>query len=346
MNLATMNTMRTMRKMLRGRGQPGGDAAATDVRTMLFTRDFVTFTGGHLKVWHYYNHVLAHPRFDAAIRFTDRSVWDSTNPWDGSDARVVRERERFPADVLFLGGLDWLRIPERQRKQSKVPVLNIIQAVHHAKPGTPRYDFLPNRAVRICVSSDTTDALAASGRCNGPLVTIANGIELDDFPAAVPGEDRPFDLLIAGKKQPQMARSLAARLERPGRRIRVMDEHVPHRRDTIDAINQARVTLFLPNRSEGFYLPAVEGMALRSVVVCPDVVGNRSFCLAGTNCFFPDFNDDSILDATEAALALSGEDLDRMLAEGSATAAKHDMARERSLFYNVLDHLDELYWHG
>jgi hypothetical protein len=307
-------------------------------------RDLNIFTGGHLKAWHYFGHVRAHPNFDAAVRFTKRSLWDDTNPWYGTDARIVSEKARFRADALFIGGKDWLRIPERQRVRSPIPVMNIIQAVHHADPSTIRYTFLPYRAIRICVSEETTEALAATGICNGPLITIANGIELDWLPAPAPAEARSYDLLIAGKKAPELARSLGHRLEKPGRRIRVMDAHVAHREETIEAINDARVTLFLPNRTEGFYLPALEGMALGSIVVCPDVIGNRSFCLAGQNCFFPDFNEDALMAATEAALAVDGGEYDRLLSAGAATASKHDMARERALFFDVLDHLDDLFW--
>ena len=124
-----------------------------------------------------------------------------------------------------------------------------------------------------------------------------------------------------------------------------MDAHVPHRQETIDAINEARVTLFLPNPTEGFYLPAIEGMALRSVVVCPDVIGNRTFCLPDRNCYFPDFTEGSILEATEAALALTGSGRERLLAAGVSTASEHSLTQERLAFYEVLDNLDEL-WRG
>ena len=36
------------------------------------------------------------------------------------------------------------------------------------------------------------------------------------------------------------------------------------------------MTLFLPNQREGVYIPGLEGMALGTLVVCPDCVGNRS----------------------------------------------------------------------
>jgi len=53
--------------------------------------------------------------------------------------------------------------------------------------------------------------------------------------------------------------------------------------------------VFLPNQKEGegFYLPALEGMAVGTLVIFPDCIGNRSFCLSGYNCFRPDYTTES-----------------------------------------------------
>ena len=65
------------------------------------------------------------------------------------------------------------------------------------------------------------------------------------------------------------------------------------------------MTLFLPNETEGFYLPALEGMALGTIVVCPDCVGNRSFCLPQVNAFRPAFHFDDMVQETETALTMA-----------------------------------------
>ena len=46
----------------------------------------------------------------------------------------------------------------------------------------PRRQWLRYRAVRICVSPEVTDAVAATGMCNGPLITIPNAIDLGSLP--------------------------------------------------------------------------------------------------------------------------------------------------------------------
>src|SRR5438477_11084710 len=81
-------------------------ARNSSTQLVLFHRDFRKFTGGHLKVWNYFNHVLSSPRHDAGIAFTAESRWDETNPWLQSRSRVVDwDPER--ADILFLAGNDW-----------------------------------------------------------------------------------------------------------------------------------------------------------------------------------------------------------------------------------------------
>ena len=319
--------------------RPGAD----DNRTILFVRDFLDFTGGHLKTWDYFQHVRAHPRFDAVVQFTDRSLWDETNPWFDCPESVIPERDRFPADALFLGGMTWKLLSERQRQGSRIPIVNIIQHVRHAEE--PRRQWLRNRAVRICVSPEVTDAVAATGMCNGPLITIPNAIDLGSLPEPLPYEERQFDLVIAGKKAPALARTLGERLERPGRRVRVLDGLI-RREEFLEAINQARVSLFVPNPTEGFFLPALEALALRSVVVCPDVVGNRSFCLDGVNCFRPAFEEEALLGAAEEALGLGVGQREEFLGAGSETAARHDLPEERAAFHEVLNHLDDLYENG
>jgi len=49
-------------------------------KTVLFHRDYAGFTGGHLKVWDYYQHVLMSDVFKPEIFFTSESVW-LNNPW-------------------------------------------------------------------------------------------------------------------------------------------------------------------------------------------------------------------------------------------------------------------------
>ena len=108
-------------------------------------------------------------------------------------------------------------------------------------------------------------------------------------------------------------------------------------------MNRARVTLFLPQKNEGFYLPALEGMGLRTLIVCPDCVGNRDFCIPGRSAFRPEFSFGAIARATGEALRI---DLDRAGAltdAARATFDEHHIDRERDAFQRILANLGQIW---
>ena len=93
----------------------------------------------------------------------------------------------------------------------------------------------------------------------------------------------------------------------------ILTRPVP-RAEFLGLVNRARATVFLPHQTEGFYIPALEGMGLETIVVCPDCVGNRSFCLADRNCLLPAFSTQAIRAAAEAAGRLTPADAELRLA--------------------------------
>ena len=72
-------------------------------RRVLFYRDFRGFTGGHLKIWDYFNHVASFAGFEPRIAFSAESKWDATNPWSHSQESVVPWAPA-ESDLLFLAG--------------------------------------------------------------------------------------------------------------------------------------------------------------------------------------------------------------------------------------------------
>ena len=143
------------------------------------------------------------------------------------------------------------------------------------------------------------------------MFVIPNALDAASLPAPAPLSQRDIDLLIVAYKQPALGRLLHWRLSQPGKRILLLTKAVARPR-FLELVNGAKVTLFVPNRAEGFYLPALEGMALRTLVVCPDCVGNRSFCLPGDNCLRPPYRIGAIVAAVRAkcgtSLSLGGRD--------------------------------------
>jgi glycosyltransferase involved in cell wall biosynthesis len=326
------------------------------VKTVLFFRTFRGTTGGDLKVWHYFNHVLAAPGHTARVSFSADSVWDESNPWRDRRDLVVDDPAAVAADRLFLSGVDWLRLPPARREASPLPIINLIQGLRsHTVPGAGGYEWVTRRAIRISVGVELTEALESNGRVNGPLVTIPNAIDFDEVRAhARPDGQRDLDLLIVATKTrpypsvpgvpdwpPELGRRLLPRFERPGRSVHLIDEMLP-RPEYLEWMSRARVTLFLLYRVEACPLSPLEGMALGTFVVSPDCVGNRSFCLPGVNSFRPPYEEEAIVEAVEDALGDPAAVAPLALA-GIRTARERDLPGERAAFVELLGRVDELW---
>jgi hypothetical protein len=311
--------------------------------TVLFYRDFRRFTGGDLKVWDYFNHVRATPGWDPYVRFSPESVWNATNPWTSAREHVLEPGAALEPDVHFVSGVDWRQIDGAVRADSPRPVINLVQHVKHADPDDSllRHRFLPHKAIRICVSSQVAQAIEATGTVRGPVFTVPDGIDvapLEQLGDATPAD---LDVVVAANKQPEMGAAVAARLEHPGRTVELLDTRIP-RPELLGRLARARVAVLVPNPEEGFYLPAVETMALGTLLVCPDCVGNRSYARAGVNCFMPRYEVEAIAAQAEEALA-AGPAREPMIAAARATARRHDLAEERAAFQSILGRVDELW---
>jgi len=299
------------------------------MRTLEFYRDFVGFSGGHLKVWDYFCHTRASRSFTPTIYFTATSRMNSSNPWVAAGAQIQSRWEPHKADALFLGGLDWLAVPE----VCNTPIINLIQGVRHADPGDARYQFLSRRAVRICVSKEVEAAILSTGKVNGPAITIPAGLDLGGLPE--PSRERDIPLLIAGLKQPTLAKQLSETLVAKGVANTCLTSALP-RHDFLDLLGRASVTLFLPYQKEGFYLPALEGMAMGTLVVCPDCAGNRQYCVDKVNCLMPSYDLQGLTVACLEALAIPHNNKHKILQASQLEVVNHSLQTEFNNFLDVL----------
>lgn len=302
-----------------------------DKGTLLFRRDYQGLTGGHLKVWHYYRHAIASSRFTPRIYLTPLSIRGPDNPWQGVDPAPLAAWRPHEAAALFVAGLDWESVPD----PAPVPVVNLIQHVRHAHPGDPRRRFLSRPAVRICVSEEVAEAIRDTGEANGPIYSIPNGIDLENIPAAAV---RDIDVLIAGLKNPPFAAALGERLEAAGLTAEVITAMLP-RQHFLERLSRARIAVTLPTADEGFFLPALEAMAAGALVVCPDCVGNRGFCLDGVTCLRPQYTLEAVTDAAVTVSRLPPAGADSMLQAAAAEAHRHGLERERLAFLEILESL-------
>lgn len=287
----------------------------------------------------------ASPRHEALVRFTENSVWGPENPWTNAREHVVNADREIRPDVLFLSGVDWNMIDRDSWAESPVPIVNLIQHVWHAAPEDRlgRARFLPHKAIRICVSPEVTRALERTGRVRGPIFTIPDAVDVDRLVGLARSGPPDLDLLVLANKQPERGHSVFERLDDVGRR-HILDARAS-RAEVLDLIARASVTVFAPNPKEGFYIPALEGMALGTIVVCPDCVGNRSYCLDRVNCFRPAYSVEAIVADAREALARKSQ-LGDMVASAAETARRHDLREERRSFLEIRDRVSELWAAG
>lgn len=307
-------------------------------KKVLFFRNFKAFTGGHLKVWHYFNHLRESSQYKPYISFTNDTLWDKTNPWLPIKDELLSLKQGEKPDIAFIAGLDWLRWEEKQN----IPIINLIQHVRHADPKQPLFSFLKNKAIRICVSEQVADALIQTKQVNGPIFTIPNGVDKSKLPDLLPLTEKRTAVLIAGIKNKALAKSLHEYLERSGIDSQLLVEHM-HRDAYLTYVNQARITVFLPNKTEGFYLPALEGMALGTLVICPDCEGNRSFCLPDVNCIQPSYSFEALVDVINRVLCMDSHERGALLSNALLMVDQYTMERERHKFLNTIDQVSDIW---
>lgn len=313
----------------------------TRKKVLLFCVKYRGMHGAHLNTWHYFQHARQAEGWEPRVYFDPATVWDDDIPWKDERAGALTEYRPEEADALFIDGMhNWQRLPAESRENWPAPVICTIQGFRHANPRHPFKDFLRCRAVRICVSEQVRAAVEGSGAVRGPVCVIPNALDLpecDPKPA-----ERANDLFIAGLKNPPLAIALAADLRALGWRVHETYLRMP-RADFLAALCRADAALFLPSPREGFYYPALEAMALGVRVICPDVLGNRSFCLDGINCLRPRYTKEALIEACQALRAQSPEEQQRMLQNAHETAARHSLENERAKFCRLLECLPGLW---
>lgn len=332
------------------------DEPARTRRRVLFHRTWTNPSGGsngsHLKVHDAFEHFRLSPVFEPRVFFGEGTVWNDHpgNVW--LPHRDTREREwRIrDDDVLFLSGRDWRALTPAERADPPVPVLHIAQP-RHADPADDRHEFLAHPAIRIVKSSVGKSMIERAG-ANGPVFLVPDSIDTSLLPAPDPAPD--IDVLVVGLKRPDLALSLQRALTvgnpfRPlGLRVEIqIPPKLPTRMDFLRLLNRARIAVFLPleaeRGAEGFYLPALEGMAMGKLVVCPDATGNVDFCIPDVTCLQPDAEEASILEAVRAAVDMPDERRRRMIAAGRGIVARHTIEAERAALLDLLHRADELW---
>lgn len=322
-------------------------SAVSGPANIWFTRNFEGFSGGHLVHARYYRNVLRHPQWRARIIFSENQSLTHQSP-----ATLRAERNALwpeghtspadirpgPDDLLFLAGTDWA-LAKDWPFNARNPKLNLIQGLRHACAATPHYQFLTQRAIRICVSQAVADAIQTTGRVNGPVIVIPNGVELP--PQIQPLGERS-GLLIIGYKNPAFAQALSAGLHTAGIAHELLPDMIA-REDFLGRVSRCATLVCLPLAEEGFYLPALEAMAQGALVITPDCGGNRDFCINKKNCLMPAYTLESVHEHILQALGLTPAARNALVSAARATAEQFSLEQEREKFYQLLKDVRQLW---
>lgn len=102
------------------------------------------------------------------------------------------------------------------------------------------------------------------------------------------------------------------------------------------------IFLGCPGPEEGFYLPGLEAMAAGSLLITPDVGGNRAYADFGSNCVLVGHDQAAdYIDALETVVGPSF-DVEALRSAGYAQLQQHTLDRERREFGAFVDQLDTL----
>jgi len=108
------------------------------------------------------------------------------------------------------------------------------------------------------------------------------------------------------------------------------------RADYLRRLAMSEIAVLLPHREEGFYLPALEAMALGSIAVVPDCIGSRGFCRDDATCLVPPYTADDICASVRTLLA-DPQLRSRLRSAAFAMAGTHSLLRERMQFFQALE---------
>lgn len=318
-------------------------------RAVWFYRDYDVFSGGHLIHSHYFNNVALLPTYSARIVFSNRHLSSGCMEERKTLWPVTPDVEWMPRaeDILFIAGLDWqYALNKGVMKVMDIPRINLIQGVHHADVGTTLYSFLNEKAIRICVTQEVADAITETGRVNGPVLVIPNGVDLKSLvqerQIGRHVESQNSQVLIVGYKRPDFARKLAARLDSLDVEYESINDLID-RDSYFNKLDQYSIVVCCPHVEEGLYLPALEAMAFGCVVVTPDCIGNRSFCLDQKNCLVPEYTVESMVRGINHALRLTRQTRRSLALSAVNQAEVYSMDKERARFYEILQDVDQLW---
>lgn len=312
--------------------------------TLWFYRRFDEMTGGHLKHSHYFEHTKLSGIFNPALYLNPASGLpknDAIALWKLNDSNCIPCWAPAEGDAFFIAGEDWQYAMPFSNQFPMNPIINLIQGVRHADPKGQLYQFLGKRAIRICVSKPVAEAINATGKVNGPVVVIENGIDIAPANQKLDFPSHPSIGVLAYKNR-YFGRLLVEKLKELGIEYEIYENLLP-RPDYLHLLGRHRLLVCLPLAEEGFYLTGLEAMSQGAITVVPDCRGNLAYAQPNSNCFVPAYELDAVVSAVLQAYGLPSEKQKQMSINAIETAHRFSIAREREQYTNLLSNLNALW---
>ena len=309
------------------------------MKSICFHRKYYGYTGGHQKVRDYLQHTAGQNDYKASL-FLDNQANTEHDLFDAIEhVHYQQEYDPIAADIVFLAGMDWdAYLPFLDPTQIKI---NLIQHVRHGDANHPLNRFLQYRAIRLCVSDAVKDAIQE--QANGPCITVKMGHQIDGNVHVRELSSEHIDLYILANKQPKLGETVRHWAERKGMNVVCHNYTVP-KQHVLHNMKRATITLALPNKTEGFYLPGIEAMALSRVVVVPDCIANREYMQRGANAIMVNYDLTSIKKGIDDAMVLNKSTIALLSRfRGRKIANQYQLQRERHAFLQVLKNIKDLY---
>ncbi|GGW92563.1 hypothetical protein [Alteromonas halophila] len=296
-------------------------------KRIAFHRRYHGYTGGHQKVRDYIDHFLA-LGWRPSLYLSNKAATNKTLFDEICGVTYQAQFDTQNTDVVFLAGEDWQPYLANNENSVQHTIINLIQHVRHAEPDSTLFSYLQYPAIRLCVSQAVKRAIEPYA--NGPCIVIPMGHELP-----IPLGNVQNDVFILANKKPELGQQLFQWLEDSGKSV-TQYSHTVERERVTAAMSSARVTIALPNDTEGFYLPGIEAMWLSEAAVVPYCIANTEYSNALNNCYLCEYSYAAIQEATLSALNKSRIESRIRKSFGNRTAKKYTAPRERAALARAL----------
>lgn len=303
-------------------------------KSISFHRQYREYSGGHQKVCDYIHHTIA------SGLFTPSLYLENTSTVQKQLFNTIQELAYSPqyspdqTDVAFLAGMDWQAYqPFFDPKQVKI---NLIQHVRHGDKNHPLFQFLQHKAIRLCVSDAVKDAIETYA--HGPCFAIKMGHDIPKL--TMP---KQYELYILATKQPELGRQLFEWASSIGLKV-LMHDKATERELVYQAMAESVVVITLPNKTEGFFLPGIEAMALADWAVVPDCIASREYSLGKANISSCELNRDACQIAIEDALKrVKSWKYHVSKWHGRRLSAKYSPKQERKSYLSILNNVEAIW---